>query len=112
MCFIEPASLSTLAEGVSRRRFLGVGLAAGLTAAAMDWGTSLLLPGVAEGAETPGRSGGAGSAGVNFKWFGTDGWEITFGNKTILFDPWFSRFDSGFLTGKFNPNATLPASSS
>ena len=108
MCFIDPASLSTLAEGFSRRRFLGVGLAAGLTAAAMDWGPSLVLPGVAEGAETPGTNGGPGSAGVNFKWFGTDGWEITFGNKTILFDPWFSRFDSGFLTGKFNPNATLP----
>ena len=79
------------------------GLVAGLTAAAMDWGTSLVLPGVAEGAETPGASGGPGSAGVSFKWFGTDGWEITFGNKTILFDPWFSRFDSGFFTGKFNP---------
>src|SRR5436309_1272642 len=108
MCFIDSASLSSLAEGVSRRRFLGAGLVAGLTAAAMDWGTSLVLPGVAEGAETPGASGGPGSAGVSFKWFGTDGWEITFGNKTILFDPWFSRFDSGFFTGKFNPNATLP----
>ncbi len=108
MCFIDSASLSSLAEGVSRRRFLGAGLVAGLAAAAMDWGPSLVLPGVAEGAETPGASGGPGSAGVSFKWFGTDGWEITFGNKTILFDPWFSRFDSGFFTGKFNPNATLP----
>src|SRR5437016_5375794 len=108
MCLIDSGSLSSLAEGVSRRRFLGAGLVAGLTAAAMDWGTSLVLPGVAEGAETPGASGGPGSAGVSFKWFGTDGWEITFGNKTILFDPWFSRFDSGFFTGKFNPNATLP----
>jgi L-ascorbate metabolism protein UlaG (beta-lactamase superfamily) len=108
MCFIDSASLSSLAESVSRRRFLGAGLVAGLTAAAMDWGTSLVLPGVAEGAETPGASGGPGSAGVSFKWFGTDGWEITFGNKTILVDPWLSRFDSGFFTGKFNPNATLP----
>src|SRR2546430_3384485 len=65
MCFIDSASLSSLAEGVSRRRFLGAGLVAGLTAAAMDWGTSLVLPGVAEGAETPGASGGPGSAGVS-----------------------------------------------
>jgi L-ascorbate metabolism protein UlaG (beta-lactamase superfamily) len=59
----------------------------------------VLQPGVAEGAETPPKSGGPGSAGVSFKWFG---------NRTILFDPWFSRFDSGFLTGTFNANAVLP----
>src|SRR5436189_256869 len=64
MCFIDSASLSSLAEGVSRRRFLGAGLVAGLTAAAIDWGTSLVLPGVAEGAETPGASGGPRAAGV------------------------------------------------
>src|SRR5262245_47655599 len=107
MCFLDPASLRSVADDVSRRRFLGAGVAAGLAAAATDW-SKALLPGVAEGAQTSGASGGPGTAGVNFKWFGTDGWEISFGNKTILFDPWFSRFDSGFLTGKFNPNATLP----
>src|SRR2546428_3626247 len=107
MCFIDSGSLSSLAEGVSRRRFLGAGLVAGLTAATMDWGTSLVLPGVAEGAETPGASGGPGSAGVSFKWFGTDGWENTFGNKTILLDPPFCPFDSGLFTGKFHPYATL-----
>src|SRR6266571_3317959 len=64
MCFIDSASLSSLAEGVSRRRFLGAGLVAGLTAAAMDWGTSLVLPGVAEGAETPGAATRPGSLGA------------------------------------------------
>src|SRR5438132_14307821 len=108
MCFIDSGSLSSLAEGVSRRRFLGAGLVAGLTAATMDWGTSLVLPGVAEGAETPGASGGPGSAGVSFMWFGTDGCDITFRHKTILFDPWFSRFDSGVFAGQLNPYATLP----
>jgi L-ascorbate metabolism protein UlaG (beta-lactamase superfamily) len=108
MCFADAAYVSTVTESVSRRRFLGAGVAAGLAASAIAWGKSSLFPGIAEGAETPGRGGGEGSAGVNFKWFGTDGWEISFANRTILFDPWFSRFDSGFLTGKFNPNATLP----
>src|SRR2546422_11727386 len=103
MCFIDSASLSSLAESVSRRRFLGAGLVAGLTAAAMDWGTSLVLPGVAEGAETPGASGGPGSAGVSFQWVGTDGWEITFGHKTSLFYPRFSRFHSGVFTRTFTP---------
>lgn len=103
MCFVDPWWTASQPKGVSRRRFLGAGLAAGVTAAAADWGRSLLRPGEAEGAETPPRSGGAGASGVSFKWFGTDGWEISFGNKTILFDPWFSRFDTGFFAGKFNP---------
>jgi len=105
MCFVDS---NWLRGQVSRRGFLGTGVAAGLAAATVDWGKSVLQPGVAEGAETPPKSGGPGSAGVSFKWFGTDGWEISFGNRTILFDPWFSRFDSGFLTGKFNASAVLP----
>ncbi|OLB93281.1 MAG: hypothetical protein AUH30_20435 [Candidatus Rokubacteria bacterium 13_1_40CM_68_15] len=82
---------------MSRRGFLGTTLAA-----------SLLLPGLAEGAETPPRGGGPGSAGVNLKWFGTNSWEISLGGKTILFDPWFSRgVQTGFLTGKFDPKTPL-----
>jgi len=107
MCFIDPNWAASQSEEVSRRRFLGTGLVAGVTAAAADWGKALLLPGLAAGAETPARSGGPGTSGVNFKWFGTDGWEITFGNKTILVDPWFSRFDTGFFAGKFNPSTPI-----
>src|SRR5262249_23622405 len=90
MCFVE-AGWTSWQPPVSRRRFLGSGLAAGVAAATVDWSKSLLLPGVAEGAQTPPASGGPGTAGVKMTWFGTDGWEITFGNKTILLDPWFSR---------------------
>jgi L-ascorbate metabolism protein UlaG (beta-lactamase superfamily) len=107
MCFVHPDWSNSDSPALSRRQFLGTGLAAGLTAATVDWGKSFLLPGLAEGAEAPSTSGGPGSAGVNFTWFGTDGWEITFGNKTILFDPWFSRFDTGFFAGKFNPNTPI-----
>lgn len=107
MCFFDTSSLSFESGGLSRRQFLGTGLAAGVAGAALDWGKSLVLPGVAEGAETAPKSGGPGSAGVNFKWFGTDGWEITFGGKTILLDPWFSRFDTGFFAGKFNAKTPI-----
>jgi hypothetical protein len=88
MCFID-------ANGMSRRGFLAGSLAAG-TAAAASLGRSLVLPGVAEGADAAPAGGGPGTAGVSFKWFGTNGWEITFGNKTILIDPWFNRFESAF----------------
>jgi L-ascorbate metabolism protein UlaG (beta-lactamase superfamily) len=83
-------------------------MVAGVAMATANLGRSLLAPGAAEGAETSPRGGGPGAAGVNFKWFGTNGWEITFGNKTILVDPWFNRFESGFLQNKLKMDATLP----
>jgi L-ascorbate metabolism protein UlaG (beta-lactamase superfamily) len=108
MCWVDPLWLKGESLHVSRRGFLGAGLSAGLVATTMGMGRSLLFPGVAEGAEMPAKSGGPGAAGVNFKWFGTNGWEITFGNKIILFDPWFSRgVQTGFLSGKFDPKTPL-----
>src|SRR5438445_5630657 len=99
MCLVH----SILQQGVSRRDFLGFGLAAGLTAATADWGASLLLPGLAEGAETPPPNGGRGSSGVSLKWLGVDGWEIAFGRKTVLLDPWLSRTPGGLFFGPFTP---------
>jgi len=81
MCFVD--------SEWSRRGFLATGMAAGIATATANLGRSLITPGAAEGAETSPRGGGPGTAGVNFKWFGTNGWEITFGNRTILIDPWF-----------------------
>jgi L-ascorbate metabolism protein UlaG (beta-lactamase superfamily) len=108
MCWTDPAWLQGESQRLSRRGFLGAGLTAGLTAATVDLGKSLLFPGLAEGAETPPKNSGPGAAGVNFKWFGTNGWEISFGNKIILFDPWFSRgVQTGFLSGKFDPKTPL-----
>lgn len=97
MCFIEPD-----AAVFSRRQVLGAAAAGSALGAA-----SYLLPGVAAGAETSSKGGGPGGSGVQFKWFGTNGWEIAFGSKTILIDPWFGRFDSGFFSGKFNAATPL-----
>jgi len=100
MCFFDPRSMD-------RRQFLGAGVALGAVASALDVGKSLVLPGLAEGAEPTPKRNGPGASGVNFKWLGTNGWEITFGNKTILMDPWLARFDTGFFSGKFDPNTPL-----
>src|SRR5262249_13339573 len=99
MCFVEADWSHWHIHDASRRAFLGGGLLAAAT--------SLLLPGVAEGAELPGKGGGPGSAGVNFKWFGTDGWEISFANRTILIDPYFGRTPTGFFAGKFDPKTPI-----
>jgi L-ascorbate metabolism protein UlaG (beta-lactamase superfamily) len=97
MCIVD--SLHSL----SRRGFFGSALAAGVALGAADLGKSLFYPGIAEGAQSPAKNGGPGTSGVSFKWFGTDGWEITFGTKTVLLDPWLSRTDAGLFSGKFNP---------
>lgn len=107
MCFVEANWFHLEHFSASRRNFLRTGLAAGAAFAAAG---ASLLPGTAEGAEDPGPSGGPGTIGVKFRWFGTDGWEIAFGNKTILFDPYFDRVDTGFFTGKFNPQTPLKVS--
>ncbi len=99
MCFVEADWY--LHHAFTRRRFLQGGIVAGAAAAAL--GGASLLPGLAVGAQAPPASGGPGSSGVKLTWFGTNGWEITFGNRTILIDPYFERMDTGFFAGKFNP---------
>ncbi|WP_327004266.1 MBL fold metallo-hydrolase [Dactylosporangium sp. NBC_01737] len=42
-----------------------------------------------------------------FRWFGTAGWRIDVGGRTLLVDPYLSRFDTGLFTGAFNPATTL-----
>ena len=106
MCFADWDWLKTEYFSPSRRGFLRNGLTAGVAAAGAGLASGL-LPGVAYGAEMPNKNGGPGALGINFKWFGTDGWEVSFGNRTILFDPYFARIPTGFLSGKFDPKTPL-----
>src|SRR5215468_1350430 len=106
MCFVEADwhqhGHHLHGHNVSRRDILSVGLLTGAASAA-----SPFLPGLAYGAEAIDKNGGPGSAGVNFKWFGTDGWEISFANRTILIDPYFQRIPTGFFAGKFDPKTPI-----
>lgn len=52
------------------------------------------------------RSGqDAGSA--TFRWLGTAGWRIDVGDRTVLFDPYLTRFTTGLYEGAFNPRTAL-----
>ena len=106
MCLVDLVDAATT-SGVSRRQFLGAGIGTGVAASVVSWGKSVVAPGLAEGAESAPTSGGPGSSGVNFRWLGTNGWEISFGNKTILLDPWISRTDAGYFRDQPNPDTPL-----
>ncbi|GAB3826239.1 MBL fold metallo-hydrolase [Dactylosporangium cerinum] len=62
--------------------------------------SAVALP-VAPASAAPAR--GAGT----FRWFGTAGWRIDVGGRTLLVDPYLSRFDTGLFTGAFNPATKL-----
>ena len=100
------------AGGVSRRDVLRAGLAGG--AAAL--GAPLAFPGIAAGAERARSSASSAPDGLRFTWFGTTGWKLEFqaggSRRTILFDPYLARFDTGFFRGAFDPETPLqPADS-
>ncbi|NBE81672.1 MBL fold metallo-hydrolase [Micromonospora rubida] len=44
---------------------------------------------------------------VSFRWWGTSGWRIDIGNRTVLVDPYLSRYDTGLFTGNFNQQKSL-----
>ena len=47
------------------------------------------------------------SRGSTFRWLGTSGWRIDIGSKTLLVDPYLSRFKTGLFEPPFNPNTAL-----
>ncbi|MBF9130501.1 MBL fold metallo-hydrolase [Plantactinospora sp. S1510] len=56
------------------------------------------------------RTGGGsrgGNAVATFRWFGTSGWRIDIGARTVLVDPYLSRFDTGLFKGAFNQATKL-----
>ncbi|GAB3989543.1 MBL fold metallo-hydrolase [Actinoallomurus acanthiterrae] len=47
------------------------------------------------------------STAVTFRWFGTAGWRIDVGSRTLLVDPYLSRYKTGMFTGSFDPATKL-----
>ncbi|MGQ5264016.1 MBL fold metallo-hydrolase [Micromonospora sp. ZYX-F-536] len=92
---------------LDRRRFLRD--AAATTAlvsagglAATSAAPAQAAPPAAAPAPTSGRRGA-----VSFRWWGTAGWRIDIGSRTVLVDPYLSRIDTGLFTGAFNQATAL-----
>ena len=69
---------------------------------------------VAAGAKVAGESAfadadtGGPTGSVRLRWLGTNAWEITGGDATVLIDPWVTRFETGATKGSdWNREAPL-----
>jgi L-ascorbate metabolism protein UlaG (beta-lactamase superfamily) len=70
---------------------------------------SPLIPATAATALPQDRSRGSGQAAgsVSFRWLGTAGWRIDVGDRTVLFDPYLTRFATGLYENAFDPHTPL-----
>ncbi|MCT2584544.1 MBL fold metallo-hydrolase [Actinophytocola gossypii] len=83
---------------LARRRFLGTAAGAALaTTAAASTAAAAAAP----------RRQGRGGPTATFRWLGTAGWRIDVGDRTLLVDPYLSRFRTGLFDPPFNPETDL-----
>ncbi|GGX07388.1 MBL fold metallo-hydrolase [Streptomyces lomondensis] len=91
----------------------GLGRRAVLRSAAALGAAAPLIPATATAtAATATASAGEDEAGTaagaaSFRWLGTAGWRIDVGDRTVLFDPYLSRFTTGLYEGAFDPRTPL-----
>ncbi|MBQ0894472.1 MBL fold metallo-hydrolase [Micromonospora sp. U56] len=90
------------ARPLDRRRFLRTTAAgaAVVTAGGLAAGTP------AQAAPTA-AAGRTRQGAVSFRWWGTSGWRIDIGDRTVLVDPYLSRYDTGLFRGAFDPATPL-----
>ncbi|MFD3328010.1 MBL fold metallo-hydrolase [Streptomyces sp. NPDC058701] len=89
-----------------KRRIQEFGRRTVLRGAALGATAPLLsTPHASASAATTRNAPAAGSA--SFRWLGTSGWRIDVGGRTILFDPYITRFKTGLFEGAFKPGTKL-----
>ncbi|NUO57026.1 MAG: MBL fold metallo-hydrolase [Hamadaea sp.] len=99
---------------LGRRRFIGtaalVGTGAALAGAAAPAAAAAPSP-FRRAAGATGAAGASGTSGASakatFRWLGTSGWRIDVGDKTVLVDPYLSRYSTGLFDGHFDPATPL-----
>ncbi|MGW6919199.1 MBL fold metallo-hydrolase [Kitasatospora sp. NPDC054939] len=91
--------------GFDRRAFLGTAAVAGAGLAT----AGAARPAAAEDVPQPSAApaSAAGPADTVYRWFGTAGWRIDRGTRTVLVDPYLTRFNTGLYEGAFNTETRL-----
>lgn len=85
---------------LGRRRFLGTAAAGAALAATAVAPAFPSAVSAAPRRRTP-------AVPATFRWLGTAGWRVDIGAKTVLVDPYLSRFRTGLFDGAFNPATPL-----
>lgn len=91
---------------VDRRRFLRTTAVAGTALTSIAALSATGGPAAAATA-TVRAPASARRQAATFRWLGTSGWRIDIGARTILIDPYLSRYDTGLFTGAFNTATPL-----
>ncbi|GGV19567.1 hypothetical protein GCM10010293_14720 [Streptomyces griseoflavus] len=95
-------------SGVPPRR--GFGRRAVLRGAALGATVPLVAataPAATAAGKAPRRDGGPDAGAVALRWLGTAGWRIDVGGRTVLFDPYLTRFPTGLFGDGFDPRTPL-----
>ncbi|MEV5690908.1 MBL fold metallo-hydrolase [Micromonospora globbae] len=94
---------------LDRRRFLrdAATTTAGVVAAGGLASTALGTPAQAVPAAGPARATTRRAGRASFRWWGTAGWRVDIGNRTVLVDPFLSRIDTGLFRGAFDTAKSL-----
>ncbi|GAB3977490.1 MBL fold metallo-hydrolase [Plantactinospora veratri] len=90
---------------LDRRGLLRTAAATGLAAAAA--GPAAPAVAAARPGPTAATRPRARGAAATFRWFGTAGWRIDIGSRTVLVDPYLSRYRTGLFEGGMNPATPL-----
>ncbi|MFF1908124.1 MBL fold metallo-hydrolase [Kitasatospora sp. NPDC058218] len=89
--------------GLDRRTFMGT------AAAAAGAGLATVAAAGPAAAEQPAPAvtTAPGATDTVYRWFGTAGWRIDHGRRTVLFDPYLTRFPTGLYDGTFSERTAL-----
>ncbi|MFE7811946.1 MBL fold metallo-hydrolase [Streptomyces sp. NPDC057433] len=88
-------------------RFPGLGRRTVLRGAALGATAPLIPAATATAAASEARNRKATAGAASFRWLGTAGWRIDVGDRTVLFDPYLTRFSTGLFDGAFDPGTRL-----
>ncbi|MER7889315.1 MBL fold metallo-hydrolase [Micromonospora sp. NPDC094482] len=93
---------------LDRRRFLRDAAASTALVSAGGLASTALTAAPAQAAAPAAAAPTGRRAGrVSFRWWGTAGWRLDIGDRTVLVDPFLSRIDTGLFTGAFNTETKL-----
>ncbi|MEV7111558.1 MBL fold metallo-hydrolase [Streptomyces anulatus] len=87
-----------------KRRIQAFGRRAVLRGAAVGAAAPLLA---ATTDATAAHRGAPAAGSASFRWLGTSGWRIDVGGRTVLFDPYITRFRTGLFAGGLEPGTKL-----